>query len=93
MSNVVAFNPGQVPAFARAGANSDLMKSLSGGGAAGKRISIKGGVFRLYDAGKEIAKIDDRYLDVVVCSAAAHISRTYYIGKYKEDESSPPSCW
>ena len=93
MNDVVAFNPAQVPAFAKQGVVSDLAKSLAGSGQAGKRISIKGGVFRLYDAGKEIAKIDERYLDVAICAAAPKIGRTYYEGKYVEGESKAPDCW
>jgi hypothetical protein len=94
MNQVATFNPGQVPAFARTAELTDLAKSLSGsGGGFGKRISIKGGVFRLYDAGKEIAKIDERHLDVVVCAAAPKISRMFYAQKYVEDEVTAPSCW
>lgn len=92
MSNVVAFNPSQVPAFAKLGV-SELGKTLAGSGAAGKRISIKGGVFRLYDAGKEIAKIDERYLDVAIVAAAPKIGRTYYAGTYVEGENAAPACW
>jgi hypothetical protein len=40
---------------------------VQGGNSFGKRISIKGGVFRLLASGKEIAAIDERYLDVVSC--------------------------
>ena len=68
MSNVALFNPSQVPSFARKGELSDIAKALAGGGAgqSGERISIKGGVFRLLSGGKEIAAIEERYLDVVI---------------------------
>jgi len=64
MSNVALFNPAQAPAFAKnRGELSALAKSLAGGAGGnsfGKRISIKGGVFRLLASGKEIAAIDER---------------------------------
>lgn len=95
MSNVVTFNPAQVPAFAKKGELSELAKSLAGGGGGqtGKRISIKGGVFRLIADGKEVAQIEDRYLDVVVVNAAKKISRTYYEGAFDPENPAPPACW
>ena len=78
MGELANFNPNQTPAFARKGELSALAKSLTGGagGGGGKRISIKGGVFRLMADGKEITSIDDRHLDVVIVNAAPKISRT-----------------
>lgn len=94
MSNVVAFNPAQVPAFAKKGELSALAKTLAGGGGqSGKRISIKGGVFRLISDGKEVAAIEDRFLDVVIVAAAAKISRTFYGEAYNPDSPAPPACW
>jgi len=95
MSNVVAFNPSQVPAFAKQGELSSLAKTLAGGGGgqSGKRVSIKGGVFRLISDGKEVAAIEDRFLDVVVVNAAAKISRTFYGEAYDPEKPAPPACW
>lgn len=94
MSNVVAFNPAQVPAFAKKGELSTLAKTLAGGGGqSGKRISIKGGVFRLISDGKEVAAIEDRFLDVVIVAAASKISRTFYGEAYNPENPAPPSCW
>jgi hypothetical protein len=94
MSNVVAFNPAQVPAFAKKGELSAVAKALTGGGGGGgKRISIKGGVFRLMSDGKEVAAIEERYLDVVIVNAAQKIGRTYYEGAYNPEASAPPACW
>jgi len=95
MSNVALFNPSNVPAFARAAGLSDVAKALAGnGGGGGKRISIKGGVFRLMADGKEVAAIDERYLDVVVVKAAAKVARVFYMGKYDKDASATaPNCW
>jgi len=94
MSNVAIFNPAQLPAFARKGVISDAAKALAGGGGqSGKRISIKGGVFRLIANGKEVASIEDRYLDVVIVNTAPKVSRTYYVGTYVEGQATAPTCW
>jgi hypothetical protein len=95
MSNVALFNPAKVPAFARAAGLSDVAKALAGnGGGGGKRISIKGGVFRLMSDGKEVAAIDERFLDVVVVKAAAKVARVFYMGKYDKDAPpTAPDCW
>jgi hypothetical protein len=95
MGDLASFNPNQTPAFARKGELSALAKSLTGGtgGGSTKRISIKGGVFRLMADGKEITSIDDRHLDVVIVNAAPKISRTFYAGQYVEGETKGPDCW
>ena len=95
MGELANFNATQAPAFARKGELSSLAKSLTGGtgGGSTKRISIKGGVFRLMADGKEITSIDDRHLDVVIVNAAPKISRTYYAGTYEEGNTSAPTCW
>lgn len=94
MSNITTFNPSQLPAFARKGELSDIAKALTGGtGVSSKRISTKGGVFRLVAGGKEIAAIDDRHLDVVIVNAAPKVSRTFYAGQYVEGETKAPDCW
>lgn len=95
MPNIVEFNPAQTPSFARTGELSPIAKSLTGGstGDSIKRISIKGGVFRLVAGGKEVASIDDRHLDVVVVNAAPKISRTFYAGQFVEGEAKGPDCW
>jgi hypothetical protein len=95
MGEIASFNPNQTPAFARKGELSALTKSLTGGtgGGSTKRISIKGGVFRLMADGKEITSIDDRHLDVVIVNAAPKISRTFYAGQYVEGETKGPDCW
>ena len=95
MSNVALFNNAKVPAFAKKGELSDIAKSLAGGagGGGGKRISIKGGVFRLLVDGKEVASIDERYLDVVIVNAAPKIGRTFYMKAYDGETPSAPDCW
>ena len=95
MSNVTIFNQGAVPAFVKNRTGlSAVAKALagSGGGDGGKRISIKGGVFRLYSAGKEVAAIEERYLDVVIVAAAPKIGRVFYMKSY-DGEANAPDCW
>ena len=96
MSNVMLFNSSNVPAFARNNALSATALALTGGGsstAAGKRISIKGGVFRLLADGKEIATIEDRHLDVIIVRAAAKVSRQFYAAAYDKDAAAAaPDC-
>ena len=79
MSNVTTFNPSNVPAFARNRTQAgSLSKALAGGDTGGNRISIKGGTFRLISGGKEIAQVEERYLDVVIVNAAPKIARVFY---------------
>ena len=94
MSNITLFSSGNVPAFARNNELSETAKALTGGtGSNTKRISIKGGVFRLVAGGKEIASIEDRHLDVVIVRAAPKVSRIFYAGAYDADKIVRPDCW
>lgn len=96
MGSVALFDPAQTPAFAKnRGALSHIAKALTGGnvGGGGKRISIKGGVFRLIDGGKEIAAVEERYLDVVVVNAAPEIGRVFYAKTYDANTAAAPDCW
>lgn len=93
-TQVAVFNPSAMrPAFAVKGELSTIAKALLGSGGGGKRISIKNGVFRLLDNGKEVTSIDDRYLDTVIVNAAPKIGRTFYAKDFKEGETVPPACW
>jgi hypothetical protein len=94
MSNITLFSSSNVPAFARNNELSDTAKALTGGaGVSTKRISIKGGVFRLVAGGKEIASVDDRHLDVIIVRAAPKVSRIFYAGAYDADKVVRPDCW
>ncbi len=94
MSNITLFSSSNVPAFARNNELSDTAKALTGGATNNtKRISIKGGVFRLLAGGKEVAAIDERYLDVVIVKAAPKVSRVFYAAKYDGEKVSAPDCW
>ena len=90
------FNASNVPAFAKNAELSATTLALAGGvntNAGMKRVSIKGGVFRLLSGGKEIASIEDRHLDVIVVKAAPKVSRIFYAGSYDKDAAAAaPDC-
>lgn len=95
MSNITMFNPSNVPAFARNAELSETTLALTGGGdgIGMKRVSIKGGVFRLLSSGKEIASIEERHLDVIIVKAAPKVSRIFYAGGYDKDAAAAaPDC-
>jgi len=94
MTQVIKFEGAAVPAFAKRAERSSLAASLAGGGGSTvKRISIKGGVFRLFAGSKEVGAIEDRHLDVVIVNAAPKIGRSFYGKSYEEGVSLTPSCW
>jgi hypothetical protein len=67
--------------------------AVAGSGQSSKRISIKGGVFRLIVNGKEVSTNEDRSMNVVIVKMSPDASRTYYEGAYKEGEKVSPVCW
>jgi len=71
----------------------ETTKALMGGGGGAKRISIEGGVWRMMVNGKEVARNEERVMNVVIVAAAPKISRTYYAGVYKKGVASAPDCW
>ena len=94
MSNISVFNPSNVPAFAQGGELSDTARSLMGGTInTSRRISIKGGVFRIVAGGKELASIEERHLDIIVVKAAPKVSRIFYAKSYDGDNITGPDCW
>jgi hypothetical protein len=95
MSELTLFSKGgnNLPAHLRNLELDETTKSLMGGGAGGKRISIRGGVFRMLVDGKEIAQNEDRAMSIVIVAANPNVSRSYYEGTYQEGQSIAPSCW
>jgi hypothetical protein len=96
MSELTLFSSGNtLPAHLRNLELDATTKALmgSGGGGSGKRISIRGGVFRMIVDGKEIAQNEDRAMNVVIVAANAHVSRSYYEGTYEEGKNIAPTCW
>ena len=71
----------------------DMNKTLAGGpSGAGKRISIKGGKFRMFVDGEQVSVSKSDTMNMIVVNAAA-ISRTYYEGTYDPNNTSAPTCW
>lgn len=63
------------------------------GSSGNKRISLEGGVFRKYVNGKEVAKIPDREMSIILVKMAHNPSRTMYTGAYKKGIKISPTCW
>jgi hypothetical protein len=80
--------------------NSDLFKSLldmnkkmaGGSGAAGKRISIRGGKFRMLVDGEQVSVSKSDTMNTVILNAA-DVARTYYEGTFDPEKTSAPKCW
>lgn len=96
MSELTLFSKGgnNLPAHLRNLELDETTKALMGGnGASGKRISIKGGVFRMIVDGKEVAQNEDRAMNIVIVAANPNVSRSYYAGDYEEGKILAPDCW
>jgi hypothetical protein len=92
MTDMIPFSAG-VPAHIREAGQSELTKGLMQSVRSGRRISIRGKMFRLVVSGEEIAKRPDS-IDVVIVNVAKDISRVYYAGSYDpKAEASAPTCW
>lgn len=92
MSEMTLFKSGSaLPDYLR-NVTDDFTKSLAGG-SGGKTISIKGGVFRMIVGGEEIAKNEERGINLVFVAAAPSVGRTYYTGVYEEGVATAPACW
>lgn len=93
MSNELSLLETGLPSYLKEMELDDVTKSLMGSGGGIKRISIKGGVWRMMVNGKEIAKNEERSMNVVIVNASPKVSRTFYAGTYKEGEATAPECW
>ena len=91
MSELTLFKSGaMLPDYLRS--EPDEMTKRLAGGSAGKSISTEGGVFRMIVGGDEIAKNEDRAMNMVFVNAAPDVSRAYYEGQYVKGEASSPIC-
>ena len=61
-------------------------------GFTGKKISLRDKVFRIIADGAELRNYSDTALKTIIIKAAP-ISRTYYAGKYDEENPTSPTCW
>ena len=96
MSNDIAILDAGLPDYLKSLNVDATTKALMGGGSTSqsKRISIKGGVWRLLINGKEVAQNEDRHMNVVIVAASPKVSRTYYAQQYQEGgEVTAPDCW
>jgi len=96
MSNELTMLDNALPSYLKELELDDATKALMGGGGGGgvKRISIKGGVWRMMVNGKEIAKNEERSMNVVIAAAAPKVSRTFYLKQYSEGgDVAAPDCW
>ena len=92
MSEMTLFKSGSViPDYLREA--SDATTKDIAGSSGGKQISIKGGVWRMVVGGEEVAKNEDRAMNIVVISAGKGVSRTFYADKYEEGKDIKPACW
>ena len=92
MSDITLFQSNNLPDYLKEVELDDLTKSLAGNTSV-KRISIRGGVFRLMVSGEEVAKNENRAMNIVIVNGGRQIARQYYEGKYTPGESSAPDCW
>jgi hypothetical protein len=92
MSDLTIFSQ-NLPAHLRTLELDDTTKALMGGGGGVKRISIKGGVFRMIVGGEEVARNEDRAMNIVIVAAAPKVSRKFYEGVYEEGSKGGPKCW
>lgn len=59
-----------------------------------KRISIRGGLFRLMVNGQELEHTNERHMDVVIVNASPAVHRTFYAANYNATQKAPPPvCW
>ena len=92
MSNDLALFSNNLPDYLKEVGLDDMTKALAGNTGM-KRISIRGGVFRMMVSGEEIAKNENRAMNIVIVNGAAKVSRSFYAGKYVAGEASHPDCW
>lgn len=92
MSSITLFKQGNIalPDYLR---EADELTKAIAGGSSGKQISIKGGVWRLIVGGEEVAKNEDRAMNLIVLAANPHTNRTFFNQKYEEGKDIQPTCW
>jgi len=92
MSEVTLFNQ-NLPDYLKDVQLDDITRALVGNGGS-KRISLRGGKFRMVVNGEEILTSNSESLNVVIVNAAKDVSRTFYVGAYNpKADATPPDCW
>jgi len=91
MSNELAVLMQNHPSIINTGLDADT-KAVAGNDY-GKRISIKGGVFRLMSGSKEVTSIEERHMNVVFVRMAHDPARNFYKDGFVEGAKVSPACW
>jgi hypothetical protein len=92
MSELALFSQ-ELPDYLKDVKLDDATKALVGNGGS-KRISLRGGKFRMVVNGEEILTSNNDALNVVIVEAARDVSRTFYAGAYNpKADATPPDCW
>lgn len=92
MSELALFSQ-ELPDYLKDVKLDDATKALVGNGGS-KRISLRGGKFRMVVNGEEILTSNNDSLNVVIVEAARDVSRTFYAGAYNpKADATPPDCW
>ena len=91
--DVSIFSNTKLPAYLKQVELDAATRALMGSSGYGKRISIRGGRFRMMLNGEQAAVAKSDTLEVVIVAAAPHVSRTYYEGEYNADQAEAPTCW
>jgi hypothetical protein len=92
MSEITLFNQ-DLPDYLKDVELDAVTKALVGNGGS-KRISLRGGKFRMVVNGEEILTSNSDTLNVVIVNAAKDVSRTFYEGVYNpKEKAGPPDCW
>lgn len=92
MSELALFNQ-NLPDYLKDVQLDDATKALVGNGGS-KRISLRGGKFRMVVNGEEILTSNNEALNVVIVEAARDVSRTFYAGAYNpKADATLPDCW
>lgn len=92
MSNLTLFkNDAVIPDYLRGEADATTKEIAGSSGR--KSISIKGGVWRMIVGSEEIAKNEERSMNLVIVGTGKGVSRTFYAGKYEEGKDTKPACW
>lgn len=91
MANITLFEQA-VPDYLKE-VEMDEMTRRYAGGSGGKRISIRGRVFRLVVGGKEVSKNESNAMNVVIVAGGKDIARYYHAKQYTPGDTAPPDCF
>jgi hypothetical protein len=92
MSNVEVFTGNSLVSPELFKSLMDLNRKMAGSSGGNRRISIRGGRFRMMVGGEQVLVNNSGELNVVIVNAAG-LARTYYEGNYDPDNPVPPVCW